>query len=190
MRNRRAWNWKRIGWIAGALAIVWLIAGIILAGREPAPAPPGSAPITLRGGRVSANRISTRSWTFDYTHAEMSPDGILATLDGVKNGVLYKKGKPYLSIAAQHVSVNTQTFDFTATGDVHVEALHPADRIRKSFDTDLVQWVNATKMLQLTHPSLFQSGGQTLKVSTITVDFNKNEIHLGKISGGVEAPEP
>jgi hypothetical protein len=108
----------------------------------------------------------------------------------VKNGVLYKKGKPYLSLAAQHVSVNTQTFDFTATGDVHIEALHPTDTIQKSFDTDLVQWVNSTKLLQLPHQSIFQTNGQTLKVSTITVDFNTNQIHLGKITGTVEAPNP
>lgn len=161
----------------------------MLAGRD-VPPPPGAQPITLKGGRVTGNRVSTRSWTFDYTKAQMSPDGILATLDGVKNGILYKKGKPYLSIAAEHVSVNTQTFDFTATGDVHVEALHPSDGIGKSFDSDLVQWVNATKMLELPHPSLFRTGAQTLKVATISVDFNKNDVHLGKISGSVEAPQP
>ncbi len=186
MRN---WNWKRIGWIAAGVLFVWVVAGIVLAGRD-VPPPPAAQPITMRGGRVTGNRISTRSWTFDYTKAQMSPDGILATLDGVKNGVLYKKGKPYLSLAAQHVSVNTQTFDFTATGDVQIEALHPKDGISKSFDTDLVQWVNATKLLQLTHPCVFRTGDQTLKVADITVDFNKNSIRLGKISGGVEAPGP
>jgi hypothetical protein len=187
VRNWRTWNWKRIGLIAGIVLLVWFIGGIILAGHD-VPPPPGAQPITLRGGRVSGNHISTRSWTFDYTHAEMSPDGTLATLDGVKNGVLYKKGKPYLSIAAQHVSINTQTFDFTATGDVHIEALNPKDHISKTFDTDLVQWMNATKLLQLTHQSLFRTDGQTLKVATITVDFNKDEMHLGKIEGYVETP--
>jgi hypothetical protein len=184
------WDWKRIGIIAGVIFAIWFVVGIMLAGREVAPPPPGSQPITLRGGHVAGNRISTRSWKFDYAHAQMSPDGILATLDGVKNGVIYKKGKPYLSIAAEHVSVNTQTLDFTATGDVHVQMLHPKDGISKSFDTDLVQWVNATKMLQLTHQSLFRTNGETLKVATITVDFNTNEIHLGKVNGAVEAPNP
>lgn len=189
MRNAGTWNWKRIGWITAAVFAVWLVAGIILAGRD-VPPPPGQQPITLRGGRVSGNHISTRSWTFDYTKAQMSPDGIMATVDGVKNGILYKKGKPYLSIAAQHVSINTQTFDFTATGDVHIEALHPSDNVSKSFDTDLVQWVNATKLLQLPHQCLFQTAGQTLKVANITVDFNKSQIHLGKMSGTVEQAQP
>ncbi|HLI94713.1 MAG TPA: hypothetical protein VKT72_01365 [Candidatus Baltobacteraceae bacterium] len=184
------WDWKRIGWIAGAVLLIWFIVGIELAGREVAPPPPGSQPITLRGGHVSGNHISTRSWRFDYTKAQMSPDGILATLDGVKNGVVYKKGQPYLSISAEHVSVNTQTLDFTATGDVHVVMLHPKDRISKSFDSDLVEWVNATKMLQLMHQSLFRTGDQTLRVATITVDFNTDQIHLGKVNGTVEAPEP
>lgn len=170
--------------------IAWVIVEIVLAGREPAPAPPGSQPLTLHGGQVRGNRISTRSWTFDYKTAQMSPDGTIATVDGVHHGVIYKKGKPYLGIAAEHVSVNTQTFDFTAIGDVHISYLKPKDNVPKSFDTDLVQWTNATKMLNLQHPSIFKTGDQTLKVSSITVDFNRNDIHLGKIEGSVQAPNP
>jgi hypothetical protein len=181
--------WKTVAWIAGAVLVVWLVTGIILAGREAAP-PPGTQPVTLRGGKVTGNRISTRSWTFEYKKAEMSPDGTFATLDGVRNGILYKKGKPYLSISAEHASVNTQTFDFTATGDVHVTALNPSDGVSKSFDTDLVQWTNATKLLTLSHQSIFRTGGQVLKVANITVDFNKDEVHLGKVDGVIEAPGP
>ena len=186
---------KRVNWkiavlvVVGAL-VVWTIVGIVRAGRDMPPLPPSSQSLTLHGGHVRGNRISTRSWSFDYKSAQMSPDGTLATVDGVRNGVLYKKGKPYLSISAQHVSVNTQTFDFTAVGDVHVGYLHPKDGVPKSFDTDLVQWTNATKMLQLQHPSLFRTGDQTLKVASIVVDFNKSAIRLGKVDGSVQAPNP
>jgi|SRR5579884_326802 len=186
----RRGNWKVIGVVVAAAVIVWFAVGIILAGREAAPPPPGSQPVTLHGGRVTGNRISTRSWTFDYQRAQMSPDGTIATVDGVKHGVLYKKGKPYLSIAARHVQVNTQTFDFTATGDVHLEQLNSKDGIKRGFDTDLVQWMNATKMLTLSHPSLFRTGDQILKVATITVNFNTNDVHMGKIEGSVQAPGP
>lgn len=182
--------WRRIALIAGVVFLTWVIVEIVLAGREPAPAPPGSQPVTLHGGQVRGNRISTRSWTFDYKTAQMSPDGTIATVDGVRHGVIYKKGKPYLGIAAEHVSVNTQTFDFTAIGDVHISYLQPKDNVPKSFDTDLVQWTNATKMLNLQHPSIFKTGDQTLKVASITVDFNRNEVHLGKIEGSVQAPNP
>ena len=183
-------NWRRIVLVAAVAVAVWFTIEIILAGREAPPPPPGSQPLTLHGGEVRGNRISSRSWTFDYKSAQMSPDGTIATVDGVHHGVLYKKGKPYLGIAAEHVSVNTQTFDFTALGDVHIQYLQPKDKISKSFDTDLVQWTNATKMLMLQHPSLVRTGDQTLKVASITVDFNKNEVHFGKIEGSVQAPNP
>lgn len=181
--------WRWIAVIAGAAFVVWIVVEVMLAGNEPTPPPPGSQPVTMHGGQVRGNRISTRSWTFDYKKAQMSPDGTIATVDGVHHGVLYKKGKPYLGIAAEHVSVNTQTFDFTALGDVHISYLQPKDGIAKSFDTDLVQWTNATKLLTLQHPSIVRTGDQTLKVATITVDFNKSEVHLGKIEGSVQAPK-
>jgi hypothetical protein len=186
----RRLNWKVVASVVGAAFVVWFVTGFILAGREASPPPPGTQPVTLHGGRVTGNRISTRSWTFDYQRAQMSPDGTLATVDGVRHGVLYKKGKPYLSIAAEHVSVNTQTFDFTATGQVHVEALNSKDHVRRSFDTDLVQWTNATKILSLSHQSLLRTGGEVLRVASITVNFNTNDIHVGKIEGAVQAPGP
>lgn len=183
-------RWRATALIVGAVLVIWLVIGIVMAGREASPLPPGTQPVTLRGGRVNGNRISTRSWTFDYRRAQMSPDGSFATVDGVRNGVLYKKGKPYLSIAAEHVSLNTQTLDFTAIGDVHIEALNPKDGVHKSFDTDLVQWTNATKMLALSHQSLFRTGTETLRVASITVNFNTNDIHVGRIEGSVQAPGP
>jgi len=189
MRTKRI-RWSTVAIVVTAAIVVWFAVGIILAGREAAPPPPGTQPVTLHGGHVNGNRISTRSWTFDYQRAQMSPDGTLATVDGVRHGVLFKKGKPYLSIAAQHVSVNTQTFDFTATGDVHVEQLRAKDGVNRSFDTDLVQWTNASKMLALPHVSLFRTGSEVLKVASIAVNFNTNDIHFGKIEGAVQAPEP
>jgi hypothetical protein len=36
------------------------------------------------------------------------------------------------------------------------------------------------------HPTYFHSDGNTLKVATISVDFDKDQVHLGKIGGAVE----
>ena len=55
----------------------------------------------------------------------------------------------------------------------------------RSFDTDFIQWVNATKMLMLPHPSIVRSGGQTLKVTSINVNFNTGEIRFGGMQGGI-----
>ncbi len=177
-------RWKLYLLLAGSGALIWIIAGVVLAGNEPGAAPQGMTPLTLHGGRVTGNRMSTKSWMFEYAHAQMSADGVLATVQGVRRGVLYKNGKPYLSVRAEQVSVNTQTFDFTATGDVHVTQTQDASSER-SFDTDLIEWVNAAKMLTLPHPSVVRSGGQTLRVSSINVNFTSGEIHFGRVSGGV-----
>ncbi len=176
--------WKLVGALAAAALFVFIVAQVILAGRENVPLP-GSQPVTLLGGHVSGNRISTKSWTFDYRRAQTTPDGSVATIEGIRNGVLYKNGKPYLRLAARHVQVNTTTLDFTATGDVHVEQVDPKPGESRSFDTDLLQWTNVTKTLELPHPSIVRTGGQTLKVRTISVDFTKGSVRFGRISGGI-----
>lgn len=180
-------DWRFVAALPLLALLIYVIVEIGIAGNN-APPIPRTQPITLRGGRVNGNRISSKSWTFEYKHAQLSPDGTIASVDGVRNGILYKKGKPYLSIAAEHVQVNTQTFDFTATGDVHVEQLHPKDGVKRSFDTDLVQWINATKSLALPHPSIVRSNDRVLKVASISVDFNTDTVHFGRISGGALAP--
>jgi apolipoprotein N-acyltransferase len=177
-------RWKLYLLLAGAAVLIWVIAGVVLAGNEPGTPPQGLTPLTLHGGRVTGNRMSTKSWMFEYEHAEMSADGVLATVQGVRRGVLYKNGKPYLSVRAEQVSVNTQSFDFTATGDVHVTQMQDTSSER-SFDTDLITWINATKTLTLPHPSVVRSGGQTLRVSSINVNFTTGQIRFGGVSGGV-----
>ena len=185
MMTTRKWNWRKIAYAAGTVVLIWLIIGVVLAGREPAPPVPDTQPLTLHGGRVTGNRMSTKSWMFEYQKAEMSSDGVFATVDGVRQGVLYKNGKPYLSVTAEHVSVNTQTFDFTAVGDVHVTQMQDTGGAPRSFDTDFIQWVNVSKILLLPHPSVVRSGGGTLKVTSINVNFNTGEIRFGGMQGGI-----
>ena len=179
MRTR--FTWKHAAWIAGIALIVWVVIEVILAGRDTPPVPTASQSIDLRGGHVTGNRITTKSWTFDYTHAQLSPDGTVGTVDGVRNGIVYRKGKPYLRIAAEHISVNTQSLDFTALGKVHVERI--GDPEKRSFDTDLVIWTNNAKLLRMDHPSYLHTGDQTLKLEHVTIDFDSERVHFGKISG-------
>ena len=176
--------WRRIWIVAGLLFGVYVIVEIFLAGGGTPPAPTNQQPINLRGGHVLNNHISTRSWTFDYDRAHLSPDGMTGSVDGVRNGIVFRKGKPYLRISAQHVQLDIGSLDFTAIGKVHVERID--DPQHRAFDTDFVTWTNDAKLLRMTHPSYVHFGGQTLRVDGITVDFDANTIHLGKINGNVD----
>lgn len=181
-------RWRQLLIAAGVAFGIFVIAGIIFVAPWNMPLPPNSAPIILQGGKVRGNNhmIASRSWSLAYDHGEFSSDGTTGTLDGVHDGIIYRKGKPYIEIAARHVSLNTQTLDFTAIGLVHIQMLN--DPYRRSFDTDYVAWTNDAKLLRMAHPSFLHVGGQTLKIRTIAIDFDKNEIHLGHIDGAVGIP--
>jgi hypothetical protein len=177
-------NWKLVSIIGGSAIALFFIGGILLAGIDTPALPPATQPIVLKGGHVEGNRISTKSWSLDYAAAHMSPDGTSGTIDGVRNGIVYKDGKPYLKLSAEHVSFNTASLDFTAIGHVHVERDRPGDN--QVFDTDLVVWTNGAKLLRLDHPSYIRSGGHMLKIDKVTVNFVTDEISIGRIGGTVE----
>lgn len=183
MRIKKIW-WRRLAVVAGVLFAVYVVVEIVLAGKGTPPLPPGQMPIDLRGGHVLNNHIRTKSWSFDYDHARLAPDGLSGSVDGVRNGVIFRKGKPYLRISAKHIQLDIASLDFTAVGKVHIERID--DPEHRAFDTDLVTWTNDAKELHMPHPSYVHSGGQTLIISKITVDFDEDTIHLGKVSGGVD----
>ena len=81
------------------------------------------------------------------------------------------------------MTLNIQSLDFTAVGKVHIERID--DPQRRSFDTDLVEWTNDAKVLRMRHPAYIHSGDQTLRIDGISVNFDDNTIHLGKVAGGV-----
>jgi hypothetical protein len=183
MRVKPIW-WKRLALVTGIGLGIYVVVEIILAGGGALPLPPNQAPIDLRGGHVVTNRIATKSWSFDYDHARLSPDGLSGSVDGVRDGVVFRKGKPYLRISAKHVRLNIQSLDFTAVGKVHVERID--DPQKRSFDTDLVTWTNDAKVLKMPHPAYIHSGTETLRIDGISVDFDANTVHLGKVNGGVD----
>ncbi len=181
---KRRVSWRLIAAIAGGALAIWLIVGVILAGFGTPPLPPDQTGITLRGGRVQGNRITTKSWSFDYHDAQLSADGTTGTVEGVHDGIVFKHGKRYLKISAERISIDTMSLNFTAIGKVTVVLID--DPLKRSFDTDLVTWTNATKLLQMQHRSYLRAGSQTLAFSSITIDFGKDQIHFGSIGGSTE----
>jgi hypothetical protein len=164
---RKALWWKRLALVAGLALGVYVVVEIVLAGGGTPPLPPNQAPIDLRGGHVLNNHIATKSWSFDYDHARLSPDGLSGSVDGVRNGIVFRKGKPYLRISAKHVVLNIQSLDFTAVGKVHIERIN--DPEHRAFDTDLVTWTNDAKILRpLTFTRAGRRCGSTVSPSTST----------------------
>ena len=181
---RLKFGWKSAAAVLAAAILVYAVVEVILAGRGTPPLPSNQMGITLHGGHVQGNRISTKSWSFDYKSAQLSPDGTTGTVEGVRNGIVLRKGKPYLRVAAENISIDTQSLNFTAVGKVHVVMID--DPQHRSFDTDLVMWTNGAKLLKMDHPSYVHSGDQTLKLQTVTINFDTGQIHFGGISGGVQ----
>lgn len=176
-------SWKTFWWVL-AIAIAGIFTeGVVLSGSD-MPPPPGTQPIVLGQGGVTAHRMSTKSWSLFYDKAQTSPDGSQAEIDGIHNGVFYKNGKPYIEISARHVTVNTVSNDFTATGDVHITQLKPG-ALAHSFDTDLIVWSNATKTITMSHPSLIKTGASTMTVARMTINVDTGAVHLGKIGGTI-----
>ena len=184
MIAKRKLAWKRIGIAAGVVLFLYVAIEIYLAGGGALPPPPATIPLVLHGGHVVTNRIQTKSWTFEYDHAQLNQDGTSGSVDGVRNGIVFRKGKPYLRISAQHVQLDLESLDFTAIGKVHVERID--DPQHRSFDTDLVTWTNNAKILRMDHPAYVHSGDQTLRIDGISIDFDANSFHLGKLNGGVQ----
>ncbi len=173
-------KWRTFAFVCGVALVAILAEGLILSGRD-IPPPMGSTPAILAKGQISAHRWKTKSWSLEYDRAQMSPDGSYAEVDGIHNGVLYRDGKPYLSISAQHISANTLSDDFTAIGRVHIAELRGAQS--RSFDTDLISWSNAMKTLTLAHPSIIKAGKGALTVESARINFATGAVHLGRIRG-------
>jgi hypothetical protein len=180
---RRRW-YKRIGVAAGVVFMVWVVVEILIAGGGKVPPPPSTVSMDLHGGHVIGNRIATKSWAFDYTKAHLSPDGLIGSVDGVRNGVIFRHGKPYLRISARHIQVDVQSLNFTAIGAMHIERLNDPQHL--AFDTDHVVWTNDAKLLKIDHPAFIHTNGQTLRADHITVDFDANTVHIGKLGGQVD----
>ncbi len=177
---------RLIGIMAAFCVTAILIAAVIIAGRD-VPSTPGAIPIVLQHGGVFGHRLTSRggkTWSFDYDRVQTSADGSSAEIEGVHGGLLYKDGKPYLKISAQHITANTMNNDYTAKGQIHIEAL--GSGITRSFDTDLAVWQNFSKTLTLAHPSMVRTGSAMLTFKTVTVDFNTGKVHVGPITGSLK----
>lgn len=168
---------------AGFALLVFVAIGIYRAGLDLPPAPV-AAPVVIEHGIAQGRRITGPSWTFDYDTVQTSADGSLSDITGVHNGVLYRHGKPYIRMTAAHLSVNTSTYDFSATGPIHLHIVDPAHR--RTLDTDAAVWTNATETLALPHAVTIDDDGAKMLVKGVTIDFTHGTSRAGPMKGTLD----
>jgi len=161
--------------------LAWVGIGIYRAGGD-VPPPPSTPQTQLTAGHAEGRRIDGKpSWSLDYSHVVASPDTTIATLDDVRHGLLYRHGKPFMTMVAKHVVINTLSNDFVATGPL-VLIEHDGKHLRR-LTSDAASYSGALQTLTLNHPAQISSDGARANVASATVDFRSGEMHFGRLLG-------
>lgn len=162
-----------------ALGLGWIVYQTIHAGEE-IPPPPAQTQTRLTGGSANDKRIDGKSWSLDYDTATLSPDGSLATIERVHDGVILRDGKPYMHMTAHHVTANLALNEFVVTGAVRFTEVGGQHR---RLDTDGARYTGADHTLHLDHPTTIRDGPITFHVASAVVNFATGETKLGRIKG-------
>ena len=177
-------NAGKVAAIAGLVLAAILGWGIYRAGLNETPPPATTTDIVFNQGVAHGERISTRSWSADYDRIVSNADQTILDLDNVRNGTIYKKGKPYLHVRAAHMTVNTVTRDFTVTGPLHVETVSAVPK--RSFDTTQARWSDGIQRLELGRRVSIDSGaGAPLIVGSLTFNVKTGAIEMHDVAGPI-----
>lgn len=175
-------RWLRTGIAAGALAgLIWVGDGIYRAGGD-VPPPPTTPQTKLSTGHAEGRRVGGKpSWSFDYERIVASPDATTATLENVRNGEIYKHGKPFMRLTAKHVVVNTLSNDFVVTGAL--ELTENDGEHKRRLTSDAANYSGLLQTITLIHPAKIHSDGANVTVANATVNFKSGDMTFGPLVG-------
>ncbi len=176
-------NMKRAITGASIGLLLFVVIGIYWAGRDEVNPPAATGPVVLSHGLARGERITSHSWSLDYDKITTSPDQTFIQVDGIRDGVIFRKGKPYLRLRAAHVNVNMVTHDFTARGPIHIESAGPHDSHFHAFDTTSIDWIDGEQQLELTDPIVVSAPGATLHVQKLTLNVRTGELRIDQPDG-------
>lgn len=175
---------KIVAWILGLALVVFLGVGVFDAGRNERPPPPSNNQIVFKNGFANGQKLRFKSWSADYDTIVSNADQTILELEHVRNGTIYKNGKPYLHVRADRMTVNTISRDFTASGPLHVESVGAAPS--RSFDTDSAVWSDAAQKLTLARKIVIRTGpGDPLTVGSLTLDVKSGNVDIHDVTGPV-----
>ncbi|MGB8265952.1 MAG: hypothetical protein WCE44_06500 [Candidatus Velthaea sp.] len=172
------WPWRRLAVIAGCLVAAWIVWGIVRAGNDVPP--PAANPVTQLGpGHAEGRRINAPAWTLDYDTIVETPDGTSATLTHVRNGEIFRNGKPYVSVQADTIVVNTVSNDFSASG--HVVLIENDNKHQRRFRSQQAAYSGGLEILTLPVSARIESDGLKVQVERATVNLRTGAMTLGRI---------
>jgi hypothetical protein len=131
-------------------------------------------------GSANGRRLDGKSWSLDYDAASLSPDGSIAEINDVHDGVITRNGKPYMRMTARHVTANLGANDFVVTGPV---TFSEVDGQRRQLQTVGAHYSGFDQTLHLDQPTTIREGAATLRVATAVINFRTGETTLGRIVG-------
>ena len=174
--------WKRLASIATFGVLIGLGIAIWRAGNEDLPQPQGVQVIT--NGQAAGRRAQFASWQFTYAKATPLPDQITQEIDGIRDGVYFKNGKPFIHMRAEKVIYNSLSHDFTVSGGVHFD-VDDKGKTRRLDAKDAV-WNDAGQTLHIPGRVMVGSeGGALLEITNVTINLRNGQYSLGKVRGGV-----
>ena len=175
---------KTVLWGVGIAFVLFLAIGIDRAGRDEVAPPPANTSIVFKKGYADGHRLRFKAWSADYDKIVSNADQTILELYGVRDGVIYKKGKPYLHVRATHMSVNTLSRDFTARGPFHVESV--AATPQRAFDTDDATWNDTSQTLTFARPIVVHSGAdEPLRVGSLILNVKSGSIAMRDVAGPI-----
>ena len=175
---------KVAAWAAAIVVAIFLGVGIYRAGLDEVPPPSKDAQIVFHGGKAYGRRISTRSWSADYDRIVSNADQTILSVDGVRHGVIYKKGRPYLRVRAEHMTVNTVSHDFSVSGYMKAQTVAPAQK--RTFETTSAVWSDSAQLLTLDHRVVIRTAGQRpLSLASARFNVRTGDLDVRAIDGPI-----
>lgn len=165
--------------VAIVAGLAWVVYKTVTAGGD-IPAPQNQLGTVLSGGQAGGKRLDGKSWSLDYDSLTMSPDGMTADIQNVHDGVIYRDGKPYMHVRAEHITANRVTNDFTVRGKVEFTQIGGADR---HLTTTGATFAGFKQQLTLAKPTVIRDGPTTITVANAVIDFRSGNVTTGRIVG-------
>ncbi|HEV8022635.1 MAG TPA: LPS export ABC transporter periplasmic protein LptC [Candidatus Lustribacter sp.] len=181
MATTRLNRLRTIGALVAAAVLAWITWQTIHAGTD-IPSQRSTSQTQLTGGSANDKRLDGKSWSLDYDSASVSPDGSLAEIENVHDGVILRDGRPYMRMMAKHVSANLAVNDFVVTGPVSFTEI--GGQHRELF-TDEAHYSGNTHTLFLDHPTTIHAAAMSFRVASAVVNFTTGETKLGRITGSL-----